>query len=99
MGSKPLHTRFDEIDGFIKVYNGIRYLVLLGHLWYDKIYDRIRYLASKKGGITNSFDNNFARIRIHSYNSLPVEKILTFHNNSLSQLLIRMKITTIIIYF
>ena len=45
-------ARFDEIDGFIKVYNGIRYLVLLGHLWYDKIYDRIRYRASKKGGIT-----------------------------------------------
>ena len=25
MGAKPLHMRFDEIDGFIKIYNGIRY--------------------------------------------------------------------------
>ena len=32
MGSKPLRIRFDEIDGFIKIYDGIRYLVLFGHL-------------------------------------------------------------------
>ena len=30
MGAKPLRIRFDEIDGFIKIYDGIRYLVLLG---------------------------------------------------------------------
>ena len=24
MGSKPFHIRFDEIDGFIKLYDGIR---------------------------------------------------------------------------
>ena len=30
MGSKGLHIRFDEIDGFIKIYDGIRYLVLFG---------------------------------------------------------------------
>ena len=29
MGSKPLHISFDEIDGFIKIHDGIRYLVLL----------------------------------------------------------------------
>ena len=28
MGSKPLLIRFNEIDGFIKIYYGIRYLVL-----------------------------------------------------------------------
>ena len=27
-GSKPLRIRFDEVDGFIKVYDGIRYLAL-----------------------------------------------------------------------
>ena len=30
MSSKPLRIRFDEIDGFIKIYAGIRYLVLFG---------------------------------------------------------------------
>ena len=48
MGPKPLRIRFDEKDGFIKVYNGIRYLVLFGPGWYDVIYNRIRYLISKR---------------------------------------------------
>ena len=30
--------------------------------------------------ITDSINQNFARIRIDSYNSLPIEKILTFDN-------------------
>ena len=29
MASMPLRIRFDKIDGFIKIYNGIRYLVIL----------------------------------------------------------------------
>ena len=31
MGAKALHIRFNEIDGFIKIYDGIRYLVLFDH--------------------------------------------------------------------
>ena len=27
MGVKPLHIWFEKIDGFIKIYDGIRYLV------------------------------------------------------------------------
>ena len=30
--------------------------------------------------MTDSINHSFARIRIDSYNSLPIEKILTFHN-------------------
>ena len=30
MGSIPLIISFDEIDGFIKTYDGIRYLLLFG---------------------------------------------------------------------
>ena len=30
INSKPLHIRFKKIDGFIRVYDGIRYLVLFG---------------------------------------------------------------------
>ena len=78
--AKPLHIRFDEIDGFIKINDGIRYLVLFGPGWYDAIYNRIRYLISEKSGITDSINHNFARIRIDSYNSLPIEKTITFHN-------------------
>ena len=35
---------------------------------------------SGKNGITDSINQSFAEIRIDSYNSLPIEKILTFHN-------------------
>ena len=80
MGSIPLRIRFDEIDGLIKIYDGIRYLVLFGGGFLGEIFDRIEYLISKKNGITDSIYHNFARIRIDSYNSLPIEKILTFHN-------------------
>ena len=41
-----------------------------------RVWDRIKYLISGKSGI----NHNFARIRIDSCNSLPIEKILTFHN-------------------
>ena len=34
---KPLRIRFDKIDGFIRVYNRTRYLVLLGSGKYDSI--------------------------------------------------------------
>ena len=30
MGAKPLRIRFDKIDGFIRVYDTTRYLVLFG---------------------------------------------------------------------
>ena len=34
----------------------------------------------KKSSIINSINHNFARIRVDSYNSLPIEKIMTFRN-------------------
>ena len=42
MGVKPLRIRLDEIDGFIKTYDGIRYLVLFRPGWYYEIYNNIR---------------------------------------------------------
>ena len=47
---------------------------------YNAIFDRIDYLISKKSGITDNINRNFVRIRIDSFNSLPIEKALTFHN-------------------
>ena len=73
MVNKPMYIRFDKIVAFIKIYDGIIYLVLLE---YSDIYDKIKYLKSGKSGITDNIDRNFARIRIDSYNYLPVEKIL-----------------------
>ena len=49
---KPLRIRFHKIDGFIRIYDGSRYLTLFGSQKYDAIYDRITYLISLKNGIT-----------------------------------------------
>ena len=80
LGAKPLRIWFDKIDGFIKIYDGIRYLVLFATERYNTIYDRINYLISEKSGFMYSINHNFVRIRIDSYNPLPIEKTLIFHN-------------------
>ena len=80
IGPKPLCIRFDKIDGFIRIYDGTRYLVLLCPEKYDTIYNRIRYLISLKSGITYIFSHYYAKIKVDSYDSLPTEKMLTFHN-------------------
>ena len=71
IGSVPLRIRLHEIDGFIEIYNVMRYLALFSNSWHGRICDRSKYLVSK--GITESNSDNFPRIRIDSYNSSPVE--------------------------
>ena len=73
-----MRIRFDKVHGFVRVYDGTIYLVLLGVEKYDAIDNRIRYLISQKGGITYVFSHYYAKI--DSYDSLPLEKTLTFHN-------------------
>ena len=75
-----MRIRFDKVDGFIAIHDGTRYLVLLSSGWYDAIYNRITYAINKKSRFTDSNNRDFARIKIDSYHSLPIEKILTFHN-------------------
>ena len=66
IGAKPLDIRSNKIDGFIRVYDGTRYLILYGPKKYDTIYNRIRYLISQKSGITDVFSNNYDKIKIDS---------------------------------
>ena len=73
---KPLRIRFNKVDGFIIMYDGTRYLTLLGSEKYDAIYNRIRYLINLKSSITYIFSHYFAKIKVDIYHSLPVEKIV-----------------------
>ena len=43
---------FDKINDFTRVYDGIRYLVLFDPEKYDAIDNRIKYLISRKSGVT-----------------------------------------------
>ena len=75
-----LAVRFDKINEFIRVRCGeLTYLVLFDYGLYDKICDKIKYLISKKSGMTDSINHNFGNTRIDSCNSVPIEKILNFH--------------------
>ena len=77
---KPMYVRFDKIDRLIRIYDGTRYLVFFGTEQYDTIYNRIRYLISLKSSIRYIFSHYYAKIKVDSYDYLPIEKILTLHN-------------------
>ena len=76
MGAKPMHIRFDKVNGFIRVYDGTIYLVLFCEKC-NFLYNRIRYLIRIKSGISYVIYHNHAKIKVHLYDSL---KLLTFHN-------------------
>ena len=69
-------VRFDKVDGITEIYNWTRYLELFGQRIYNTIYERINYLMSGKSDTKFIINHNFARIRIDSHNSLPIEKTL-----------------------
>ena len=72
--AKLLHIRFDKIDGFIRVYDERRYLVLFGLEKYETMSSRTRYLISQKSSITYVFSHYYVKIKVDSYDSLPIEK-------------------------
>ena len=80
IGAKSMRIRLDKIDGFIRIYNGKRYLVLFGTEKYDAIFNRISYLIGVKSGITYVISHCYVKIKVDSYDSLPLEKKLIFHN-------------------
>ena len=60
MHAKPLRLRFNKIDGFVKIHEKIRYLVLFDYSYCDEICDKIKYLISGKSCITDSINHKFA---------------------------------------
>ena len=67
--------RFDRTERLIRIYEGTRYLTLFGSKKYDAIYNRIRYLISLKSSITYIFSHYFAKIKVGTFDSLPMENI------------------------
>ena len=78
--SKPLRIKFENIDGFIIIFDGSGYLTLFDSENYDTIYNRIRCLISLKSRITYVFSHYFLKIKVYSYDSLPIEKRLALPN-------------------
>ena len=61
MGATPQRIRFDKVDGFIRVYDGTRYLVFFRGEKYNFIYNRIRYLIGVKSAITVVISHFYAK--------------------------------------
>ena len=98
--AEAFRIRFDKINGFIRVYDGTRYLILFGSEKYDFICNRIRYLIVVKSGIAYVIFRIYAKIKVDSYDSLPLEKPVNFHNDiTLIKSVIKIKIITTTVYF
>ena len=84
IGSNRLRIRVDKTDGFIRSYNGTRYLTLFCSENYDAIYNTIRALIRLYSdhiySVPHIFFIFFAKIKIDSYDFLPKEKCLTLYN-------------------
>ena len=68
IGAKPLRIRLYKVNGFIRIYDGTRYLVLFELEKYDATFNRIRYLIGVKSGIIIS--HYCVKIKIDSYDFL-----------------------------
>ena len=77
IGPKPLRIRFDKVGRIIRFYDGTSYLTLFDFKKYDAIYNKVRYLISQNSGITYIFSHQYAKIKVDSYDSLPLEKTLS----------------------
>ena len=75
-----MRIRFDKIDEFIRTFSWTRYLVIFVSEKCDAIQNRIRYLISLKSSITYVFCHYYSKIKLDSYDFLPIQKRLTLHN-------------------
>ena len=78
--AKPLRIMFDIVDGFIRDYNGTKYLAIFSSEKYNAIFNSIRYLVRVKSRIPCTISHNYGEIKIDSDDDFPLEKILTLHN-------------------
>ena len=62
--SNPLRIRFDEIDGFIIIYGGTRFLTFFSSENNKAIYNRIRHFIRLKISITYAFPHYFTKFNV-----------------------------------
>ena len=84
IGSKSLDIRFDKINGFIRVYDATRYLVLFESEKCDSICNRIRYLISVKSGITYIVSHNYKKNKTKQKQSRIIQFSTSRKNNYFS---------------
>ena len=79
IAAKPLCVRFNKKDGFIRVYNVTRYLVLFGGEKNIDFYNRRGYPTGVNSYFIYFISHKYVKIKVNSYNLLSLKKALTFH--------------------
>ena len=64
----------------MSVYNGTGYRKVFELGKYNEIFNSIRQLTGEESGITYVISHNFVKTKVDSYDSLPLEKTLSFHD-------------------
>ena len=59
-----MRIRFDKIDGFIKIHDKIRCLVLFDYGYCDKTFDEIKHLLIEKRGVTDSTNHRLKNSKL-----------------------------------
>ena len=80
IGAKPISIRFDKVNRFIRIFDGNRLLASFEAEKYDLNYNWIGCFIGLKRSITYVISHNYAKIKVDSCESLPVEKTVTFCN-------------------
>ena len=83
------------VDGFLRDFDGTKYLILFGLENFIVVNDRIRYLIVLKSGIRYVFYYIYAKIKVDSDDDLSLEETLTLHNIVIliNSILTKIKIT------
>ena len=79
--AKSLHIIFNNIDRYIRKYNGTKSLKLFdSDAKYERCLDRVSYLIMLKNIYSSVYFQKFVKIKINSDNNLPLEKTLNIQN-------------------
>ena len=89
---------FDKLDGFIRDYDGTKYLVLFSTEKYDVTFDWDKYLIGLKSRIKYVFFIIMQKSKLIQMMTFPLKKTLILHNGVtlLSQFLTVKTATTVI---
>ena len=98
IGAKPLNIRFYKIHGFIRNYDGNRYLTLFGSEKYDVIYNRVKYVIGIKSAITYVSSHYYAKIKLILMIAYRKKTVTVSCYNTQCQFSIKLRITTTITY-
>ena len=83
----PLYLILHEKDGYIEEINGYKYLIFASTdkskevlTKYTELWNKIKNMIQKLNDKPGEYEKGFIKIKFDSYDNLPLNKLLKFHN-------------------